>query len=618
MTVGESPTKAGKAKRISSEPCIQRLIRSSLTVGASYGVHGFTGRMNVFDMPDCFSRFDPISLVAALFWGGVLALAASIITDRLARKTIRDHWQLIMVLVLLVLSWRIPWDGIFFHGLEYEDSYVYTVASRQMVEIGGPRQTATEFPYSIHVCALGSLKSCEEWEPFPEHFIGYPYAISQFSWLVGYSPNVASIENVAAACLTDVLIFLIALLVTGDVITASAAAIIYAITPVFAVYGLETSAEPASNACLSVVIWFYVRSISALGTREDRWRTSLRWCALTAVLLFSVTVKREDILLAVLLPLVLPLISMWRAAPRFQRVALMLFFVLSAVVALGLCVHMRLSHTAENEQALLRAFPFTMQRLATFVFGFTKSFLVNRWYGGTVAAVGIGAVVSCRRRGLFLVPFVVFVAFGLLYAFHIRSYYEMRSGQIETMAALRFSMNLMTAWALLAGIGIGAVVAKVKELDFYRRQRRTGLMMGASAMAALLIASFAMTVNLRADAIEDETNIRFTPARKALQFVSRSGLTPDYLVTIEPLIVQMFADSTVPVVDLANIDVNDLRSLAVSGRGGRFVYLDESLHQSEADSTRYGEQMQYMDSLSQRTVYQGEGFRIVVIDLPPR
>lgn len=165
---------------------------------------------------------------------------------------------------------------------------------------------------------------------------------------------------------------------------------------------------------------------------------------------------------------------------------------------------MRLPQTAGGEATLLRAYPFTVGRLATFVFGFARSFFVNEWYGGAVFVVAIGAIVSCRRRGLLLVPLVVFIAFGLLYAFHIRSYYEMRSGNVESLAALRFSMNLMTVWALLAGIGIGAVMMKVRGLGLYRRYKRISLIIGVGTLAFALAVSFIVTKSLRADAVEDE------------------------------------------------------------------------------------------------------------------
>jgi hypothetical protein len=344
----------------------------------------------------------------------------------------------------------------------------------------------------------------------------------------------------------------------------------------------------------------------------------MRRGALIAVLLFSMTVKREDILLSAILLVLLPFLSDWRAAPRFERIKLLVVLIVGAALALALCVHMRLLQTAGGEATLLRSYPFTLGRLAMFVYAFARSFFVNEWYGGAAFVVAIGAVVCLRRRGLLLVPLVVFIAFGLLYAFHIRSYYEMRSGHIESLAALRFSMNLMTVWALLAGIGIGAVMMKVRGLRLDRRYKRISLIIGVGTLAFALAVSFVVTKSLRADAVEDETNVRVNPVMKALEFSSRSGTQSDYIVTMEPLVVQMYANSTVSVVDLANIAPTELHQLMISERKRRFVYLDESIHQSEADSIRYGPQIRYLNSLSQRVVYDSEEFRIISVDLPSR
>ncbi len=166
----------------------------------------------------------------------------------------KAHWKALTIVLALTLLWRIPADGVFFHGLEYEDSYIYTVAGRQMAEHGGSTSIPVASPYSINACGVGSTKACQQWEPFPEHLIGYPYVISIVSRLLGYSPSVGSFINLLASCITGLLVFCIALLISDDPNVASLSGAIFAITPVFAVYGLETSAEPFSNACIA---WWF-------------------------------------------------------------------------------------------------------------------------------------------------------------------------------------------------------------------------------------------------------------------------------------------------------------------------------------------------------------------------
>src|ERR1700722_16799766 len=95
------------------------------------------------------------------------------------RLMLRIHWKVLGSLLLATAIWRIPPNAIFFHGLEYEDSYIYTVAGRQLAERVEP-PASKEAPFSISSCQVGSLTACQEWESFPELFLGYPFAIGGF------------------------------------------------------------------------------------------------------------------------------------------------------------------------------------------------------------------------------------------------------------------------------------------------------------------------------------------------------------------------------------------------------------------------------------------------------
>lgn len=57
------------------------------------------------------------------------------LADPFPRGILRRHWRVLLLLVAVTLIWRIPTSGRFFHGLEYEDAYVYTVAARQIVGV---------------------------------------------------------------------------------------------------------------------------------------------------------------------------------------------------------------------------------------------------------------------------------------------------------------------------------------------------------------------------------------------------------------------------------------------------------------------------------------------------
>lgn len=539
--------------------------------------------------------------------------AMTLVTDRRLRIMIKRHWKVIVLSVLATAIWRIPLNGIFFHGLEYEDSYVYTVAGRQLVERSETPAVA-ESPFSISACEVGSLLSCQGWESFPEHYMGYPYVIAEFSHMFGYTPSVGSIVNLLASFLSLLLVFSITFSITTDSVAAPIAGFIFATVPVFAVYGLEASAEPFSNVCILLTVWFYLRLCDDdVATRTYQALTGLAYCA---ALCFALTVKREDILLAIILPITLPFVASDRKSGHHSRSGPVAVVLVTSGLALMLSVKMHLFQTSEGERELLRQFPLNLSRMARFVGSFVSSFLVMSWYEGTIVAVVVGGVVASIKRGRSVVPVILLAAYVLLYASHIRSYYEMQSGRTAPGSALRFSMNFAGLWAIVAGIGIDAIVEWVRTRRLSNLGTRALPWCTAAAAAAALIVSLLATIHLRNDRVEDEKRSRLTPAVIAARFANQDAGQPDFVVTMEPLVIQMYAAPQARVVDLETIDADALESLSLSDSGRHLVFLNEADRITDIEIGRHGDTLRYMLTLPSRVLMNGDGFEIVRIGRP--
>ena len=551
----------------------------------------------------------PLTTVGFLFWAALVASAICFASDRKLHLILKQHWKLILTALVMVFLWRMPMDSRFFHGLEYEDSYVYTVAGRQIAEHLGPSVPSASTPYSLEVCTVGSLVSCGHWEPAPEHLIGYPYLISLLSKAIGYTPSVGIFINLVAAGLACVLIFCIAYLITESCFAATATAVVFAITPVFSVYGLETSAEPLLNVCLSLALWLYLRWVT-LAASATGWSRNLFWGAWTLVVLYSQTVKREGLLISVIFLVVLPWVFGRFTVPRERMYEASCLLLVSVALAAGLSLKMHLFQTTTQESKLLGAFPLNAKRLTILVYSFLRSFGVYRWYAGTGVAVLIGIIICCRRKGLALVPLALFAAFIVLYALHIRSFYEMRSPSIDPQTALRFSMTFMSLWALLAGLGLWAMgIAIVEHRLFLAYKKPIALGVGC-IIVGLSLHSFKQTVALRNESTEDEDLVRLRPTEEAEAISSRVPEKPDYLVTVEPLIIQMYSPSTAKVIDLDAVTANTIPQLLAGDDGAGIIYLEEQINETAADESRYMQQMQFIDTLPRSLLVQTESYRV--------
>jgi hypothetical protein len=517
--------------------------------------------------------------------------------------------------LVLTLLWRVPPDGRFFHGLEYEDSYVYTVAARQVLEHTAGNEAPIGFPYSISTCGAGSIHNCHEWQSFPEHLIGTAYVISAYSRLVGYTPDAGAWVALWAACISCCLIFVIIDMISNDPVAATSGAVIFAITPIFAAQGLESSAEPVSNAAISVVLFlllYLLRYFPGLSVR----RSILALLALTISIAFAMTVKRENALLLIVAPLLLLTIG----RPNLSTGLRMKIYVVGVVAVWLICGlfawHLNIAHTGEGELSLVSQFRPTFSILFNIIFSFVRSFMTPAWYlcGFIFVAWGIFASRHGKLRWAVTLPFLVYLA---LYAFHIRGYYELRSGESDPREALRFEMNLMSFWSILGGLGVAAAFRRIRLSNPNRRTRLVNAASGCLVLG-LFTLSYTITRSLRMDGVEDEATVRIAPAVRAVKLASDQHASPDYIITFEPLVAQMYGDPNVNVLDISIVERADCERLGLLAGTAQAVLIDEDIHHSAADADRYSEQLSFLSNFTKKPVNGGDGFTIARINFVPK
>jgi len=269
--------------------------------------------------------------------------------------------------------------------------------------------------------------------------------------------------------------------------------------------------------------------------------------------------------------------------------------------------------TARSERELLLQYPLTLHRAGAFAAGFISSFLHLGWYAGTWVFVVVGIGYALRHRGRVLLPALLLIAFVMLYALHVRSYYEMRSGYVEPQAALRFSMNFMGLWSVMAGIGLNLVWRSAKFQMSKLVQPALISRLGWIISGALLVGCFIATKTLLRDEVEDEEAVRLAPAREAIAVIERNHANTSYIISIDPLVLQMYADSQTNIVDLEAVDIETLKSIVSSDHHSNVVLLKELNRFTDVDVERYGEPMEYITSLPSSVIASGRTFQILQV-----
>ena len=147
----------------------------------------------------------------------------------------------------------------------------------------------------------------------------------------------------------------------------------------------------------------------------------------------------------------------------------------------------------------------------------------------------IGAIVASRQRDLALFPLLLFAGYLLLYAFHIRTYYEMRSGMTDSRAALRFSMSLMGMWSILAGLGTASMLRWLRRTRIWTNHRVPLNWIVGCTLVAIVGASFFATDYFREDVVKDELRMRIEPSLTAVRAADHDPTGKTYILTLEPL-----------------------------------------------------------------------------------
>lgn len=225
------------------------------------------------------------TLLHFAFWGTVATSVLFLATNRRCRSVLDSHWKAILVLVFLALICRLPSHGHFFYGLEYEDSYVYSVAGRYL-SAGDYLCVPPNSCYLTTVCAVGNLNACEKTETFSGHFIGYPFMIAIASRFLGYSPVIGSYLSLLSSLLAVVFIFLVCEFIDPNSITGPAGAMVFCVTPVFAVLGVGTYAEPVSDTLVIMCLLLGMLLLEPY-REESSVGVFVNWIAFTFVALFS-------------------------------------------------------------------------------------------------------------------------------------------------------------------------------------------------------------------------------------------------------------------------------------------------------------------------------------------
>lgn len=555
------------------------------------------------------------TLLYFLLGGALVSCVLSLVTERQLLEALRNNWRWLGLILLVTLLWRLPFDGHWFFGLEYEDSYIYSVSARD-VNSGTRTCSRGNSCYLTTVCVVGNLNSCKVSETSSGHFLGYPLMIAIASRVFGYSPAIASHLSLIASMATVVLIFLSGELIDGET-AGLAASVIFGLTPVFAVQGVGAYAEPVSNM---LVVACFLLCICLLNSNADSPRALLvNWLALTLTAVLAVAVKRENVLLV---PVIALEGFMFNFERRNRAQGKRWLVNLSALMSGSICivfavVQLRIVTVVRSEMVEYAVFPFNVAVLRTMLPLFVKSYASVSWYlgGGILVLLGLIASIRTKRRGIYAVS--ALIAYLLLYASHVRSYYQLQSGDVTQFDTLRYSMNIAGLWSIVAGLGFAFSADTLAKWRFGAwLRRRSGRVIFWLLVGTYAVSSWVLTNRWKEDMVSTELAVRTEPAEAALELVDDLGTKNTFVITLEPLLVQMLCREPVNVIAFPYLNGSLVQDVRRNNPDATFLYLEQAIYSSETDRERYRAAFDFLDAVQKERLSGGKNYVIYRINMP--
>jgi hypothetical protein len=548
-----------------------------------------------------------------LLWGAIGTSVVFLATSLPLTQALKENWKSLALIILLAFVWRLPFDGHFFYGQEYEDSYIYPVAARYLA-FNTPHAEGTTSPFLTTVCAVGNWKSCRNPEPSSGHFIGYPFIIAVVAKVFGYTPKTASAISVAASLIAVVSVFLVGKLLDPGGISGVAGALIFAVTPIFAVQGGSTYAEPVSNMLVVTSLLLCLCLFSQF-IRGSRPALVITWLALTFTILLAIVVKRENFLIV---PVVLLIGVVFRLdketgnAPdtRLPRLAALVTIFISTAFVL---YQLRLLTVIRREQAEYSMFPFSFEVWRTMMPAFVRGYLTLGWYFGSVVLVVVALFTSIKSRTRALYVVALFVSYLLLYTSHVRSYYQLHGYTVTSFDTIRYSMNLAGLWSIMAGLGISTIILGLSRIEIGEQAKLWVRRILWVCLACLVLCSWVVTDRLKEDMVAAEIASRLRPAEAALQAVERNGNPDTFVITLEPLLVQMLAHDPTNVIDFKDLSTGLLEALRAENPNATFYYLEQDIYNTQADHERYRNSFNAVEDAHKTLLTRGDHYAIFEI-----
>ena len=552
---------------------------------------------------------NPIYLNILLFWFTVFTAMFCFTNISYFKENFTTSYKEIATLIIIALIAKYPFFQNYFFGLEYEDSYVYDAVARSFLYF----QDFSVDPYLTKGCTIGSLNDCQIISTYSGHLITFPSIIYFVFLIFGYSPYTILYINLFFSVTSVILIFQLSKILLNNKTFPFIVSLIYSLTPIMNVFHTSGFSETFSSTFVLLFLYLYFMKFSMQSNKIRNANFYIHWVAIMFSFTFAVLIKRENLIL-IALPLftILSNLKGHGIYSLIKKILPLLFTILVVVLFYHFYIDINSSNNAEITDA--SGNPFNLKYIFVLFPLFIKSFLTFNWFFifSYSCFVGIILIILKHRNQSNLISILfLFLIYLLIYTIHYRSYYFVKSGSASTFETLRYINNFFPFYCIIAGIPLYYLFEILKnKLLRHSHFLKITIYSTITLLGLLLIIQSHL---LKKEFYNIEISNRIMPVTTTIKAIKET----DILVTDEPLLFQIFANSNFSIVDLNSIGnyykESDFEKLI---KNENVFYLKKTYHDESIQLERHPNVFRIINKFKQQTIIkENDNFQLIKLSI---
>lgn len=472
--------------------------------------------------------------------------------------------NLIILVFAFAIAIRILFIWYNFHGIEYEDAYIFADTARSLM---------FDYDWSTDVfqtksCMDGSLKECYTTKTYGGHYMVFPFSIFLLNKLIGYSVLNAFIVNYIASIIILFIFYRTLKTLNKNNIEIIIAMALFAATPFINVFNTSGLSETFSSLLVITFIYFFFCSFKISNKHSSKYHIM----AILFLVLAFLT-KRENLIL-----LALPVLKIIKDYyyndidfKKLIKLSLITLIPLAFAIIYNLVAKVDEMEMAESVELGVSTFSFNIFRELFPVY--LKSYLDLNYYGisGVIVLLICLFTVFKRNNDELKLTSVLAILYLLMYSSHYRSYYQIHYDDVELFDTLRYSSNFYPI-ACLALSNLYSLL-----IDYSHKINRVIKVLAFSLLFCFILYS---NIKLRVELSEIEFDKRILPVTKTLEITKDN----DIVLTDLTSVFYLYAKENRIFIDSHNVDINRLATI-INSSNYTIYYLNRI--SNEKNITRY-------------------------------